>query len=94
MRLEHEYLQAASWQIATLEQLCERKRTSKSDVERQRNIVIKMVRVCQEIDPVWLTWNGTNCPWSRVNDMLGLAKKEPAGLLGAVDRFIARVSSV
>lgn len=90
--LEQEYLRATEWQLATLEQLCERKRTSQSDKDRQREIVIKMLRVCQELDPLALDWNGPGIPWGRVDVSLDQARSEPSGLPGVIDRFISECS--
>ena len=91
MKIEQEYLYAAECQLATLEQQCERKSTSKSDLRRQREICQKMLQVCQEIDPLVVQPSqdarGLK-QWGRVVDMLAAARTEPEGLSGALDRHI------
>lgn len=92
MKIEQEYLYATDCQLATLDQMAERKRTSKSDVSRQRGICRKMLQVCQEIDPVIVQparYTATGPHWGRVNKILEAARKEPEGLVGALDRYIA-----
>lgn len=92
MKIEQEYLYATDCQLATLNQLAELKRTSKSGLRRQRDICRKMLQVCQEIDPLIIQparYTATGPHWGRVNKMLANAKTEPEGLLGALDRYIA-----
>jgi len=87
--VEEHYLTATEWQLATLEQLCERKSTSKSDIQRQREIVRAQLQVCQEIDPLFLRPVGSHSrKFPRVEDFLEAARKEPSGLLGVIDRYI------
>jgi len=92
MKIEQEYLYATDCQLATLDQMAERKRTSQSDLARQRGICRAMLQVCQEIDPLIVQparYTATGPHWGRVNEMLANAKKEPEGLSGALDRYIA-----
>ena len=89
-----EYFKASEWQLATLEQCYERKSTSKSDKQRQREIVFRMLKVCQEhcgvLSPRDLLSRFSD--WPRVDKLLDGAKQEPEGLSGALDRFIMDVT--
>lgn len=91
MKIEQEYLSATETQLATLEQLCERKRSSKGDIFRQRMIVRQMLQVCREIDPLIrrpAQYVAVGLHWGRVLGVLDQAKTEPEGLVGAIDRYI------
>lgn len=44
--LESAYLEAAEWNMATLEELCSIKSSSKHRIERQKSICTKMLVIC------------------------------------------------
>lgn len=72
--------------LATLETLCERKRTSMSDLDRQTNICLGMMKQVDGDTAARMQLASINV--GRVLDMLKQAKKEPEGMAGAVHRFV------
>lgn len=88
-RLIAEYVWATEVNLATLDELCCLKSTSKSRIERQRSICLKMLQVCHE-HASEIPWHGPtgvsigrkgSC--SRVKKML-----EPGNLTAVMDEYV------
>lgn len=48
--LESAYLEAAEWNMATLEELCSIKSSSNHRIDRQKSICTKMLVICASLD--------------------------------------------
>ena len=101
-RLENEYAYACEVNLATLEELCLLKSSSKSRIARQRSICLTMLRVCSAIQDgpeaqgridfgTEDTWHPNGRKYTRVNKLLkeaqsALATKIP--LEDAVGQYV------
>ena len=90
VKLADDYAEATECNLATLEVLLLRKRSSDSDRRRQRAICFRMLQVCKAHEEN-ITWRQFPKAFPRVREMLDGAKQEPMGLEGALDRWILEV---
>ena len=88
-----EFLYATECNLATLEGLIERKRSAKSEVDRQRSICLRMIRTCRQHDEVGGI-QGIDKEYPRVSRLLQGGKAEPSGIEGALDRWIAELRKI
>jgi hypothetical protein len=86
-RIEQEYAYATEINLATLEELVSLKSSSKSRVERQRGICLRMLHVCKAVE-AHLDFRAHGCRSPRVGKLLEAAKSIPEGIEGALDTFI------
>jgi len=90
--LDEAFVYATDVNLATLADLLMIKKTSKSKVQRQRNICLSMLKICSSplLSSSQVRWaHGPHTEFSRVSKMLG--SSEPEGIEGALDRFILEV---
>lgn len=99
--IENEYARATEVNLATLEELCYLKSSSKSRISRQQSICLRMLNVCAAVvrdgEIAGETtmdfgavdqWHPNGRNYTRVNELLKTAKSEPEGMEGALQRHI------
>jgi len=99
--IENEYAYSTEVDLATLEELCYLKSSSKSRISRQQSICLRMLNVCAAVVRDGETagetfidfgsidkWHPEGRNYQRVYRLLQAAKSEPEGMEGALQRHV------
>lgn len=88
------YAEAAEWNLATLDELISIKSSSKSRIDRQQGICLKMLRVCLVFrDQILRDGTGVDARCGRVRDILKAAQNR-GNLDAALSEWVEKVVSI
>jgi hypothetical protein len=90
--LEEAYLEATEWNLATLEELCTIKSSSKSRIDRQKSICGKMLAICATFDPELR--QRARCRPTRANNLIDEAKSSGTPIPTLLSRHADHVRSI
>ncbi len=89
--LEESYLEATEWNMATLDELCMIKSSSKHRIDRQKSICGKMLAICATFDPE--TRKRASCRPMRTNNLLDEAQSSKKAIPTVVAEYADHVRS-
>lgn len=89
--LETAYLEATEWNMATLEELCSIKSSSKHRIDRQKSICTKMLVICASLKDAQLPRHGHA---TRSTKILESAKETGVPISHLVTEYADRVRSL